>query len=87
MQAKAAFGVKPVSSRARLGQRLISRADPSGKKGSEGEESTKSESKGKVEKAEKGGEKGSQVVEKVYVCSLQLSAAVARNICRASGRS
>lgn len=64
MQVKAAFGPKPVS-HARLGQRLISRADPSGKKASEGEEPTKSENKGKVEKAEKGGDKGSQVVEKV----------------------
>ncbi|DBB04999.1 hypothetical protein WJX82_000920 [Trebouxia sp. C0006] len=63
VQVKAAFGPKPVS-HARLGQRLISRADPSGKKASEGEEPTKSENKGKVEKAEKGGDKGSQVVEK-----------------------
>ncbi len=79
MQVKAAFGPKPVS-HARLGQRLISRADPSGKKASEGEEPTKSENKGKVEKAEKGGDKGSQVVEKVNVHlldqqQLQVSAA------------
>ncbi len=68
-------------SHARLGQRLISRADPSGKKASEGEEPTKSENKGKVEKAEKGGDKGSQVVEKVNVHlldqqQLQVSAAL-----------
>lgn len=65
-QAKAAFGVKPASSQVRLGHRLVSRAEKKGgadKK--KPEEDTKSENTEKVQKAEKGGEKGSQIVEKV----------------------
>ena len=65
-QAKAAFGTRPAPSHARLGQRLVSgaekKADGEKKKP---EEPTKSENTEKVQKAEKGSDKGSQVVEKV----------------------
>lgn len=64
LQAKAAFGVKPASKQVRLGHRLVSHAE---KKGADKkpQEDTKSENTEKVQKAERGGEKGSQIVEKV----------------------
>ncbi|KAL3161365.1 Photosystem I chlorophyll a/b-binding protein 3-1, chloroplastic [Trebouxia sp. C0010 RCD-2024] len=63
LQAKAAFGVKPASKQVRLGHRLVSHAE---KKGADKkpQEDTKSENTEKVQKAERGGEKGSQIVEK-----------------------
>ena len=75
LQAKAALGVKPAS-HARLGHRLISRAEK------KGEEPTKSENKDKVEKAEKGSDKGSQVVEKVICLSTHGHAATVSTIAR-----
>ncbi len=45
---------------------MISRAEK------KGEEPTKSENKDKVQKAEKGGDKGSQVVEKVNVLLVKI---------------
>lgn len=64
-QAKAALGVKPVSKQVRLGHRMVSHAEKKGGADKKPQEDTKSENTEKVQKAERGGEKGSQIVEKV----------------------